>query len=89
MNSLSDSLFSVQQMNDRAGPQYFLSGELGLEAGILNWFFELIDARRDRVLWSKDGELTEALSDDEMGVVVCEIANQIILALVDDWGSDR
>jgi TolB-like protein len=87
MNSFRDQHLSVRQMSDRFGAQYLLSGELGLTAGTFNWFFELINARSDRVLWLKNGTFTEADSTEEMACLVGEIADQIILALLNDWCS--
>jgi TolB-like protein len=74
-------------MSDRLGAQYLLSGEFSQTAGTFNWFFELIHARRDRILWSKSGAFTDADSTEEIASLVCEIADQIILTLVGDWRS--
>jgi TolB-like protein len=87
MNSIQHERLSVRQMSDRLGAQYLLSGELSQTVVTFNWFFELIQARGDRVLWSKSGAFTEANSTQEMAFLVCELADQIILTLVDDWCS--
>jgi TolB-like protein len=85
MNTIKCEQLTALQMSDRLGAQYLLSGELSRPANTFHWSFELIHARRDRVLWSGNGELLSTATPDKIDSLAKAIAREIISPLVGDW----
>jgi TolB-like protein len=85
MNSIKYEQLTARQMSDRLGAQYLLSGELSRTASTFHWSFELIHARKDRVLWSSNGEFFATATPEKIDSLAGEIAHEITSPLLVDW----
>jgi DNA-binding winged helix-turn-helix (wHTH) protein/TolB-like protein len=88
MNSIKYERLTALQMSERLGAQYLLSGELRRAAHTFQWSFELIHARRDRVLWSNNGELVATATPEKIDSLACAIAHEIISPLMVSWKNE-
>jgi TolB-like protein len=84
MNSIGNEQLSDFEISERLGAQYFLSGQLSCGTSGFRWFFELVDARRNDVLWSDTGVLDLLAPPEEIDALVLEIAHRICSFLLDD-----
>jgi TolB-like protein len=82
MNSTKYECLTARQVSDRLGAQYLLCGELSRTFRTFHWSFELIHARRDRVLWSSNGEFAATATPKKLDSFASAIAHEIIPSLL-------